>query len=219
MNSNTMICHVDDLVKRYPRLDEIRDDILQAYFVLEKCYSSDGKLLVAGNGGSAADAEHISGELMKRFRRERPIRKELADELVQIDPVRGKQLAVNMEQGLMTIPLVTHEAILTAYMNDVDAVGVYAQQVLGYGRAGDVFLGISTSGNSENVIHAAVMAKAIGMKNVALTGSTGGILSGFADITVAVPERETYKVQELHLPIYHCWCMMLEEYFFGEGHS
>lgn len=208
--------HVDLLIQRYPKLRGIRKEIIDAYFLIEKCYNSDGKLLIAGNGGSAADAEHIAGELMKRFKIPRPIPKDFAEKLIQIDPVRGKELAKNLECSLMAIPLVAHEALTTAYINDVDGLGVFAQQLYGYGRCGDVFLGISTSGNSKNVLNASVVAKAMGIKIIGLTGEKGGELSKVADVAVRVPENETYMIQELHLPIYHCWCLMLEDSFFGE---
>lgn len=208
--------HVDLLIQRYPKLRGIRKEIIDAYFLIEKCYNSDGKLLIAGNGGSAADAEHIAGELMKRFKIPRPIPKDFAEKLIQIDPVRGKELAKNLECSLMAIPLVAHEALTTAYINDVDGLGVFAQQLYGYGRCGDVFLGISTSGNSKNVLNASVVAKAMGIKIIGLTGEKGGELAKVADVAVRVPENETYMIQELHLPIYHCWCLMLEDSFFGE---
>lgn len=182
---------------------------------MESAFSSDHKLLVAGNGGSAADSEHIAGELMKRFRKPRPIPASLASKLISIDSVRGANLAKNLEQSLMAIPLVAHEALTTAYINDVDGLGVFAQQLYGFGRAGDVFLAISTSGNSQNIMNAAVVARALGIKIIGLTGADGGELGRFADVAVKVPETETYKIQELHLPIYHCWCLMLEEHFFG----
>ena len=207
--------HTDTLVKRYPKLEKIVDNITEAYLVLEECYDNGGKLLVAGNGGSAADAEHIAGELMKRFKRPRPVPDEFARKLREVDPVRGELLAENLECALMAIPLVAHEALTTAYINDVDGLGVFAQQLYGFGRRGDVFLGISTSGNSENIINAAVVARAIGIKTIGLTGADGGVLAEIADVTVKVPETETYMVQELHLPVYHCWCLMLEERFFG----
>lgn len=207
--------HINLLVKRYPMLKEIKQDLMEAYRIMEECYLHDGKLLVAGNGGSAADSEHIAGELMKRFKTPRPVSEEFAQKLIQIDAERGEHLAQNLECSLMAIPLVAHEALSTAYINDVDGYGVFAQQLFGFGRLGDVFLGISTSGNSENIISAAVVAKAIGIKIIGLTGAGGGELAQIADICIKVPEIETYMVQELHLPIYHCWCLMLEERFFG----
>lgn len=207
--------HIDLLIKRYPILAECRQAIVDAYLIMEETYENDGKMLIAGNGGSAADSEHIAGELMKRFRTPRPVTPEFAEKLKAIDPVRGEQLAKNLERSLMAIPLVAHEALTTAYINDVDGYGVFAQQLLGFGRPGDVFLGISTSGNSKNVIPATVVARALGMKVIGLTGAKGGELAQVADIAVKVPETETFMIQELHLPVYHCWCLMLEDRFFN----
>lgn len=208
--------HIELLIKRYPILKFVEQDIINAYLVMEECYEHDGKLLIAGNGGSAADSEHIAGELMKRFKTPRPVTPEFAEKLKAIDPVRGENLSRNLECGLMAIPLVAHEALSTAYINDVDGLGVFAQQLFGFGRPGDVFLGISTSGNSKNVMSATVVARALGIKVIGLTGATGGELASVADVAVKVPETETYMIQELHLPIYHCWCLMLEDKFFGE---
>lgn len=207
--------HVDLLVERYPKLECVMQDIIDAYRLIEECYEHDGKLLIAGNGGSAADSEHIAGELMKRFKTPRPVPPEFAAKLKEIDAVRGKDLAKNLERGLMAIPLVAHEALTTAYINDVDGLGVFAQQMYGFGRPGDVFLGISTSGNSKNVMSATVVARALGIKVIALTGASGGELANVADVAIKVPETETYMIQELHLPVYHCLCLMLEERFFG----
>lgn len=208
--------HIDLLLVRYPVLTKVKEDIINAYLVMEECYLNEGKLLVAGNGGSAADSEHITGELMKRFKIPRPVNEEFANKLIAIDPVRGKELAHNLERSLMAIPLVTHEALSTAYINDVDGLGVFAQQLFGFGKSGDVFLGISTSGNSKNIILAAIVAKAMGIKVVSLTGAGGGELAEISDVVIKVPETETYMIQELHLPVYHCLCLMLEDKFFGE---
>lgn len=207
--------HLNKLIERYPVLKCCYDDINKAYNVMEKAYESDHKLLIAGNGGSAADSEHIAGELMKRFRIPRPCPPEFRDRLISIDPERGENLANKLERGLMAIPLVAHEALTTAYLNDVDGLSVFAQQLYGFGRAGDVFLGISTSGNSKNIINATIVAKALGIQVVGLTGAQGGELAKNADVTIKVPETETFKIQELHLPVYHCLCLMLEEKFFG----
>lgn len=207
--------HIDLLISRYPALSELKQDIISAYLIMEECYQNDGKLLIAGNGGSAADSEHIAGELMKRFKSPRPVSSEFAKKLKEIDPVRGENLAQNLECGLMAIPLVAHEALTTAYINDVDGLGVFAQQLFGFGRFGDVFLGISTSGNSKNIMSATVVARALGIKVIGLTGAKGGELSSVSDVCVKVPANETYMIQELHLPIYHCWCLMLEDRFFG----
>lgn len=208
--------HIDLLIARYPALKDVRQDIIQAYLIMEECYEHDGKLLIAGNGGSAADAEHIAGELMKRFRTPRPVTADFAEKLKSVDPVRGADLSKNLECGLMAIPLVAHEAMTTAYINDVDALGVFAQQLFGFGRPGDVFLGISTSGNSKNVMSATVVARALGIKVIGLTGAKGGELAAVADVCVKAPSDETYMIQEFHLPIYHCWCLMLEDKFFGK---
>ncbi len=208
--------HLDNLISRYPKLSVCKEDILKAYQIIESAYLDDNKLLIAGNGGSAADSEHIAGELMKRFKYARPVSKEMVDKLEAVDQERGSKLAKNLEIGMMAIPLVAHEALTTAYINDVDGLGVFAQQLFGYGRKGDVFLGITTSGNSENILNAAVVAKAVGIKIIGLTGQNGGKISQMSDVTIKVPENETYMVQELHLPVYHCLCMMLEERFFGK---
>ena len=205
---------IDSLIERYPILSVVKQSIVDAYLLMEECYEHDGKMLIAGNGGSAADSEHIAGELMKRFKAPRPVPPDFAEKLKAIDRLRGAKLAQNLECGLMAIPLVAHESLTTAYINDVGGLGVFAQQLFGFGRPGDVFLGISTSGNSENIIMASVVAKAIGIKVIALTGASTGGLCKNADVSVKVPETETYLVQELHLPIYHCWCLMLEEHFF-----
>ena len=208
--------HVDLLISRYPKLEAVRQSIIDAYEIFEASYLHDGKVMIAGNGGSAADSEHIAGELMKRFKIPRPVTPEFAEKLKEADPVRGPLLAKNLERGLMAIPLVAHEALTTAYINDVDGYGVFAQQLLGFGRPGDVFLGISTSGNSQNIMNAVAVAKALGIRIIGLTGAKGGELAAAADVAVKVPETETYMIQELHLPVYHCWCLMLEDRFFGK---
>ena len=207
---------LEELIKRYPQLDVCKKDIEKAYLLLQKTYDKNGKLLIAGNGGSAADSEHIAGELMKRFKITRPINKELADKLMKIDPERGDRLVKNLEMPLRAVPLTSHIAITTAYMNDADATGVFAQQMLGFGNEGDVFLAISTSGNSENIISACVVAKAMGIKIIGLTGEKESKLSKYSDICIKVPETETYKIQELHLPVYHALCLMLESNYFGK---
>jgi D-sedoheptulose 7-phosphate isomerase len=208
--------HIDLLMKRYPVLETCKKEIIGGYELMETCYKNGGKLLIAGNGGSAADSEHIAGELMKRFKTPRSIPEDLKKKLIEVDSIRGENLAKNLERPLMAIPLVAHEALTTAYINDVDGLGVFAQQLYGFGREGDVFLGITTSGNSQNVMSATVVARALGIKVLGLTGENGGELSQVANVCVKVPETETYMVQELHLPVYHCWCLMLEDKFFGK---
>ena len=208
--------HIDLLLSRYPELSVCEKDIVKAYEILEESYSHDGKLLIAGNGGSAADSEHIAGELMKRFKIPRPVHSDFKNKLIAVDPERGEELSRKLERGLMAIPLVAHEALSTAYINDVDGLGVFAQQLYGFGRFGDVFLGISTSGNSKNVMSATVVARALGIKVIGLTGKNGGELATVSDVAIKVPATETYMIQELHLPVYHCLCLMLEDRFFGE---
>lgn len=212
---NRLKKHIDLLVQRYPQLKICTDKIVNAYNIIEKAYELKQKLLIAGNGGSAADAEHIAGELMKRFKISRPVEPDFAEKLCSIDNIRGPYLSSKLERPLTAIALVAHEALTTAYINDADGYGVFAQQLLGFGREGDVFLAISTSGNSQNIMNAVVVAKALGIKVIGLTGADGGELALAADVAVRVPETETYMIQELHLPIYHCWCLMLEDKFFG----
>ena len=206
---------LDMLIERYPQLAVCKDDIAKAYELIETCYANGGKLLVAGNGGSAADAEHIVGELMKGFKNPRRLPKEYADRLIAVNPELGKILAENLQGALPAIALDGHTALSTAYQNDCEPLLCFAQQVNGYGNPGDVLLGISTSGNSKNVLYAAVTAKAKGMKVIGLTGQKESKLSDMADVCIRVPETETYMVQELHLPVYHALCLMIEENIFG----
>lgn len=209
--------HIDLLVQRYPALIECKTAVISAYDVLEKCFAGGGKLLVAGNGGSCADAEHIVGELMKGFKLPRKLPADFAAKLAAVDAERGAELAEKLQGGLPAIALDGHQGLNTAFINDVEGGGllVYAQQVNGYGREGDVFLGISTSGNSKNIMYATVVARAKGMKVIGLTGAKGGELAAVADVAIKVPSVETYMIQELHLPVYHTLCLMLEERFFG----
>ena len=207
--------HLNHLIDRYPKLIVCKEDIMRAYELLEAAYQSGRKLLVCGNGGSASDSEHIVGELMKEFKLKRKIYGNQATALKEIDPELGQVLADNLQGALPAISLTGHSALQTAYMNDAVPELVFAQQVNGYGKAGDVFLGISTSGNSKNVLYAAVTAKSKGLKVIGLTGARENKLMKYADVCIRVPETETYKIQELHLPVYHCLCLMLEDKFFG----
>ena len=213
---NKLQHHIDLLIERYPVLRQCENSIIEAYNILEECFSTGHKLLIAGNGGSYADAEHIVGELMKGFKLPRKCSKEFGDKLKAIDPIRGEELANKLQGGLPAIALGGHQSLNTAFVNDVSDSGLltFAQQVYGYGKEGDVLLGISTSGNSKNVMNAVVVAKAVGMKVIALAGKDGGILKDIADVSIIAPSNETYMIQELHLPIYHCLCLMLEEKFY-----
>ncbi len=205
---------LDDLIERYPVLEEQKENIWQAFKVLEDSFKEGKKLLVAGNGGSAADAEHIVGELMKGFVKKRPLDEEMLMLLNSVDEKEGRLIGEKLQGALPAIALVDHVALSTAFLNDVDPLLSFAQQINGYGNTGDVFLGISTSGNSKNILSACTVAKAKGMKVIGLTGGTGGKLTEKADVTIVVKEKETYKIQELHLPVYHALCLMLEEAFF-----
>lgn len=207
--------HMDLLIERYPSLIVCKDDIIKAYDMLENTYSNERKLLVCGNGGSASDSEHIVGELMKEFKLKRKVFSQQAEAMKAIDPELGATLAQHLQGALPAITLTAHSSLTTAFMNDSEPVLVFAQQVNGYGKEGDSFLGISTSGNSMNVLYAAVTAKARGLKVIGLTGQRESKLSKLADVCIRVPETETYKIQELHLPVYHCLCLMLEDHFFG----
>ena len=214
MQDKNVESFINELMKRYPQLVVVRKEIEESYEVLKKSYQNGGKLLIAGNGGSCADSEHIVSELMKGFCLERKVPGDFADTLKEIDLEMGTNLAAKLQGALPAIALDNHNALNTAYLNDVDGLLCYAQQVYGYGTTGDVFLGISTSGNSKNILNAAIVAKAKGMKVIGLTGEGGGKLADISDVVIKVPEKETFKIQELHLPVYHCLCLMLEKEFF-----
>lgn len=207
--------HIDFLIERYPVLKVCREDIISSYLFMEESYENGGKLLVAGNGGSASDSEHIVGELMKGFKMSRPLSADMCEKMKSVDSEMGETLAVNLQGALPAIALDGHSSLTTAYMNDVEPLLCFAQQVNGFGKSGDVFLAISTSGNSKNILYASTVAKAKGMKVIGLSGQKDSRLSELADVTVKVPQTETYMIQELHLPVYHCWCLMLEQKFFG----
>jgi D-sedoheptulose 7-phosphate isomerase len=209
------IAILKDLEKRYPVLASCRDEIARAAEIIIDTYKNGGKLLACGNGGSASDALHIVGELMKSFVLKRPIREETVRAIHSVCDADADYLCKNLEGALPAIALVSETALITAYSNDAAPDLAFAQQVLGYGRRGDVLIAISTSGNSANVIYAAEVARALGVKVVSLTGQGGGKLSLVSDCTVAVPDRETYRIQELHLPVYHTLCMAIENEFFG----
>ena len=205
---------LENLTERYPVLSVCENEIKKLTEALINCYKNGGKLLVCGNGGSAADAEHIVGELMKGFCSKRPLCDKEKAELEKYGE-DGALLAQKLQSALPAISLYNETALITAYANDAEPSLIYAQQVYALGKPGDVLLCISTSGNSENVCYAVTAAKAKEMTVAALTGKSGGKLKNICDICIAVPETETYKVQELHLPVYHAVCLCLEEEFFG----
>ena len=203
----------DELFVRYPALDGCRADVMKAFELMLATYRAGGKVLVCGNGGSASDAEHIVGELLKKFKKHRDIPVDVKAKLEATGP-DGAALAAKLEGSLAAVTLLSQSGILTAFANDVGWDEAYAQQLLGLGRAGDTLIAISTSGNSRNCVYAALVAKTLGVSVVSLTGAGGGRLAGLADAAVRAPETETYKIQEYHLPVYHALCAMLEEELF-----
>lgn len=209
--------YIEILCERYPVLEAVENEIAKSFILIAESYKNGGKLLVAGNGGSASDAEHIVGELMKGFNLPRKLDSDFADKLVKENEELGSVLAEKLQGALPAIALDGHPALSTAYMNDCEPVLCFAQQVNGYGKTGDVFLGISTSGNSQNVLYAVTTAHAKGIKVIGLTGAKDSRLAQMSDVCIKVPQIETYMIQELHLPVYHCLCLMLEDEFFGEN--
>ena len=197
-----------ELIERYPVLSDCVEDVVNAYELLSQCYEKDGIVYLCGNGGSASDAEHIVGELMKSFYTLRPVPKNLLSGL-------DDKLSKNLEGALRAVALTGHPSLSTAFANDVAPDMVFAQQVFGYGRRVDILWGLSTSGNSSNVLHALKVAQARGISTIGMTGNSGGEMHSLCDVCIRVPETEVYKVQELHLPIYHALCRMLETHFFN----
>ena len=207
---------LEELVIRYPALQGCRGALSAALEALADSFAAGGQLLVCGNGGSAADALHITGELMKGFILQRRMNERTAAALKASCP-DGAYLAEHLQGALPVHALAAETALFTAYANDEQGDLVFAQQVWGYGRTGDALLAISTSGRSANVLYAAQAARFRGMATVALTGEDGGRLRGLCDVCIAVPGRESWRVQELHQPVYHALCLALEEEFFGEN--
>lgn len=208
--------HIKELVSRYPALVKCEAEIRAAFETIKNSYEAGGKLLVCGNGGSCADSDHICGELLKSFVKKREVEKSLFEKISEVDSEAGEFLAARLQGSLPAISLCAHSALMTACLNDVDGNAMFAQQVMGFGNACDVFLGISTSGNSRDVIYAAALAKAKGLKTVGLLGKDGGRLAKICDVSIVVPENETFKIQEFHLPIYHALCLQIEENFWKE---
>ena len=205
---------MSELFMRYNKLEACRCDIEAAIDVLKKAYYLGGKLLVCGNGGSCADSEHIVGELMKGFMLKRRVGDTFKKKLYDLGFEDAAYIAENLQGALPAIALPSQSAVISAFANDVTADMAYAQLVYGYGAENDVFMGISTSGNSKNIVLAAKVAKAKGLKTIALTGEKNSRLSEICDVTLRVPETETFKVQEMHLPVYHYICEELEKEFF-----
>jgi len=209
--------HAKRLFKRFPELESISQEFHQAYSILETSFFNNGCLFVCGNGGSASDGDHIVGELMKGFALKRPLTKEISDKFEQVLGEEGKELVPRLQMGLRAMSLNVHPAINSAYNNDVDPEMTYAQQLFVSGQVNDVFVGISTSGNSKNVLNAFKIAKVNGMKSILMTGLRGGICEKYADCVLRSPSKETFIIQEYHLPMYHALCLMIEEKFYGSG--
>jgi phosphoheptose isomerase len=201
---------IQDLFVRYPVLEPCREGVSRALELLEKCYAGGGTVLVCGNGGSAADGDHLVGELMKGFLLRRQLPEALRSRLREAAGDDGAFLGDVLQGTLRAISLTAHSALVSAYTNDQSGEAVFAQQVLGYGRAGDVLVCLSTSGNSRNVILAAQTARVMGLRVIGLTGKSGGRLGPLCDALIAAPEEETFKIQELHLPVYHALAAALE---------
>jgi D-sedoheptulose 7-phosphate isomerase len=204
------------LLERYPVLHPCQDELSAALDLLVAAYQAGNKLLVCGNGGSAADSEHMVAELMKGFLKRRPISPAHAAQLEVVDPTEGKAIARRLQGALPAISLASAMSLTTAIANDIDFEMIFAQQVYGLGRPGDVLLGISTSGNSRNVSNAVIVAKALGLGTIVLTGRSGGTLAPLAQVSIKVPADDIAEIQELHLPVYHWLSTELEETFFRE---
>jgi len=205
---------LDELISRIPALESCKQEISLAAEAITSCFKSGGTLLACGNGGSCADADHMVGELMKSFEKKRSLPEALKKRLLTASPKRGAYLADQLQAALPAISLCSQSSLTTAISNDMDAALVFAQQVAGYGRKGDVLLAISTSGNSQNVVDAAITAKAKEMIVVGVTGQEGGKLHSYSDITIRVPAESTARVQEYHLPVYHALCRIIENRLF-----
>ena len=210
--------YLTELLEKYNELHVVKSEILQVFHILKDCFINNGVLFVCGNGGSAADAEHIVGELMKSFMISRKLKnKRFIDKTKELFGNESEQILPFLQEGLRAVSLTGHPSLSTAFSNDVKAEIVFAQQLYVLAKHGDVFLGISTSGNSSNVFRALQVAKAMELKTVILTGENGGKCAKIADCSIKAPSGIVYRIQEYHLPIYHTLCLMLEEYFYGEN--
>lgn len=209
MMKNSSLCYINSLIERIPALESCKKEIIEATELLIKTYKNNGKLLVCGNGGSASDSLHIVGELMKGFVLPRKISKELEEK------ISDSELSNALQYGLPAISLVSETALSTAFANDQLPTATFAQQVLVHGKPNDTLLCISTSGNSLNCVYAAKVAKALDINIISLTGEKNSKLEELSNVTIKAPEKETYKIQEYHLPIYHAICLALEEEFYG----
>ena len=206
---------IDQVCERYPALSDLRSRISDASEMIIGCYNKGGKMLICGNGGSSADADHLAAELMKSFESVRPLEESFKDRLYEISGIRGKYLAAKLEHSLPAISLSSNTALTTSVSNDIDPSLVFAQQIIGYGNENDLLIGISTSGNSQNIVDACITARALNINVIGITGKTGGKMKQYCDVLVNVPETRTAMVQELHLPVLHTICRMIENHFYS----
>ncbi len=204
------------LIERYPVLESCKDTAQNAAKAIIDCYENGGKVLICGNGGSCADGDHIVGELMKGFLKKRPISDEQKAQMKRNCQLVDDEILNKLQCGLPAISLPSISALNSAFCNDVDPELIYAQSLMSLGRKGDILIALSTSGNSKNVFAAAKVARSLGVTVIGMTGLTGGKLKDVSDICINVPETETYKIQELHLPVYHYICAAVEEHFYAE---
>ena len=208
--------YLRDCLKSLPELETIKKELEQAFRVLVACFNAGGKLLICGNGGSAADADHIVGECMKKFNLRRTLSREDQAKIIESNSDSKGLLLSHLQRSLPAISLSAHGALMTAISNDESAEMIFAQQVFGYGKKGDVLIGLSTSGNSKNVIHALNVAQIFQLKTICITGESGGRMNTLScDVIIRAPAQETFKVQQYHLAVYHCLCAMVEAEIFG----
>lgn len=206
---------ISDLLARYSALAVCKEDLILAYQLIVKVFENNNNLFICGNGGSASDADHMVGELVKGFENPRPISKTLSQTLINKDPSLGKTLVNGLQQGLPAIALYGNHAVATAISNDNHPTLVYAQQLQALGKSGDALLAISTSGNSPNLLYALYLAQQLGIRTIGLTGKSGGKMRNYCEVCICAPSSRTLQVQEYHLPLYHTICLMLENHFFG----
>jgi len=209
--------YIEEMIRRHPLLLPVKNEIERSAAVIIECFQKGGKLLACGNGGSSADSDHIVGEFMKGFEQMRPVAESLKKKLIALSADRGKYLSEKLQQGLPAISLTAHNALITAISNDTDSNLVFAQQIVGYGNPGDVLIAISSSGNSQNILDAVITARSKDMTIIGLTGKTGGKMKDLCDILINVPEIHTALVQELHLPVYHTICRVVEQSLFDKS--
>jgi D-sedoheptulose 7-phosphate isomerase len=214
---DTVLNELEILLANYPELSTCKGDILASFGMMKDCYLHGGLIMTCGNGGSAADAGHIVGELMKGFKQKRRLTDGQRAKIKSLFPVEGDFLADNLQQAIPALSLSDQVALTSAFINDIAPDMVFAQQVFGYGKERDILIGLSTSGNSKNVVNACRVAASSGVKTIGLTGESGGEMRDVCNVTIRVPATETYRVQEYHLPVYHTLCAMMETAFFWTG--